>query len=100
MEVVPNYNVQEESTDLLVNLCKEFKADVYLSGRGGRKYQDEEKFKMAKIKLEYSDFIHPAYFQLWGEFIPNLSVIDLLFNHGPKSLEILLGKELYRFRYI
>lgn len=92
LEIVLNHDVSEKGTDLLLNLCKKFKADVYLSGRGGRKYQDEEKFKITKIKLEYSDFIHPTYFQLWGEFVPNLSIIDLLFNYGPKSLEILLGK--------
>jgi hypothetical protein len=80
------------STNLLVDICVKLGADVYLSGFGGTKYQEEESFKRAGIKLQYSDFIHPVYPQLWGEFIPNLSILDLLFNCGEKSLDILLGK--------
>jgi hypothetical protein len=93
LEIISNYNILGERTDLLINICKSFNADTYLSGEGGRSYQDEEKFKMAKINLEYSNFIHPIYSQRWGKFIPNLSIIDLLFNCGPDSLKILLGKQ-------
>ncbi len=51
--------------------------------------QDEEKFKKNGIKLEHTNFIHPKYQQLWEKFIPGLSIIDLIFNHGPESLKIL-----------
>ena len=91
LEISSNYNVPGKSTDLLVNLCKKFNADIYLSGRGGEKYQDEEKFKEANIKLNYTQFVHPTYPQLWEDFTPGLSIIDLILNCGPKSLEILLG---------
>lgn len=92
LEVASNYDVSGKSTDLLINVSKIFNATTYLSGKGGEKYQDEEKFKTAGIKLEYSNFVHPIYPQLWGEFIPNLSIIDLLFNCGSNSLKILLRK--------
>ena len=75
----------------MINICKKFKADIYLSGKGGAKYQEEKKFEINKIKLEYIDFIHPVYVQSWKEFIKGLSIIDLLFNYGPSSLEVLLG---------
>ena len=94
LEFASNYNISGKSTDLLVNLSKKFNADIYLSGRGGRKYQNEKNFKMAKIELKYLDFIYPTYHQLWGKFIPNLSIIDLLFNCGPDSLKILLRKKI------
>ena len=42
--------------------------------------------------LEYHDYVHPTYNQLHGEFIPYLSTIDLLFNHGPASLKKLSQK--------
>ena len=35
------------------------------------------------------DYKHPIYNQLHGDFIPNLSIIDLLFNEGPNSKNIL-----------
>jgi len=91
LEIASNYNVSGKSTELLINISKIFNADVYLSGGGGEKYQDEKAYEESGIKLEYSDFIHPIYPQLWGEFIPNLSIIDLLFDCGPDSLKIILG---------
>ena len=73
----------------LVELCKAVNADTYLSGAGGRNYQDEELFKAAGIELRYSDFVHPCYEQRFGPFVEGLSIVDLLFNCGPAAREIL-----------
>ncbi len=71
------------SNEMLLNICKRFSADVYLSGRGAAKYNNEEMFKQAGVKLIYQEFVSPRYEQINGEFVPNLSVVDLLFNTGP-----------------
>jgi hypothetical protein len=81
-----NLNVSGNSTDLLIGIIKKVDGNIYLSGKGGVKYQDEEKFSQNNIKLVYSDFKHPVYPQLWGEFIEGLSIIDLLFNCGKDSI--------------
>jgi hypothetical protein len=73
----------------LVELCKAVNADTYLSGAGGRSYQDEELFKTEGIELRYSDFVHPCYEQRFGPFVEGLSIVDLLFNCGPAAREIL-----------
>jgi len=86
-------NIEEESTTLLINIVKKLGGEAYLSGYGGSKYQEEDLFKKANITLQYYDFKHPIYSQLWGEFIPKLSIVDLLFNCGPESLSILMGVE-------
>ena len=78
-----------KSTDMLVEICKRSGADTYLSGSGGQHYQEEEKFKQANIGLAYSSFKYPEYEQLWKEFVPNLSIIDTLFNCGPKTKDLL-----------
>ncbi|HOC02761.1 MAG TPA: WbqC family protein [bacterium] len=78
-------NILGKSTDLLINIVKNLNGDIYLSGKGGQQYQDESKFNKENIKLIYSDFKHPVYRQLWGEFIENLSIIDILFNLGKES---------------
>lgn len=83
--------VSGESTDLLIGICKKLNADTYLSGRGGKKYLDEEKFEAAGIKIEYTNFKQPQYEQLYGDFMPNLSTLDLLFNKGADSRRILEG---------
>jgi hypothetical protein len=78
-------------TDRLVKICKQLDADQYFSGFGGMKYQEEELFYKENIQVKVTDFKHPVYDQLWGDFEPNLSIIDLLFNEGPESLNILLA---------
>jgi len=70
-------------------ICKYLGADVYLSGEGARSYNDEEAFEREGIKLDYTAFRHPVYHQLWGDFVASLSIIDLVFNEGEKSLSIL-----------
>ena len=50
---------------------------------------DTEFFKQRGIKIVFQDYQHPQYRQNYGEFIPYLSVIDLLFNCGKESLAIL-----------
>jgi len=80
-----------KGSDRNMNICRHLGGDTYLSGLGARKYNDEVAFKETGIDLVYSDFEHPVYPQLWGEFVPNLSIIDFLFSCGEKSLEILLG---------
>jgi len=64
--------------------------NTYLSGQGAKKYNDENLFSENNIAIEYLEFIHPVYPQQWDDFIPNLSIIDLLFNVGDKAKEYLI----------
>lgn len=75
-------------TQKIVDICKELDIDVYLSGISGKDYLNPQIFKDNKIKLEYQNFVQKEYKQLWGSFIPNLSIIDLLFNLGDEAREI------------
>lgn len=77
--------------ELILDMCRRVGADTYLHGKHGKDYVDEEKFKVAGIKSLHQEFEHPFYHQRFYPFIPNLSVVDLLFNHGEESLDILLG---------
>lgn len=73
----------------IINICGHFGADVCLSGTGARDYNDEEEFRRNNLRLVYQEFENPQYPQLWGEFIPNLSAVDLIFNCGPASADFL-----------
>jgi hypothetical protein len=79
------------STDRIIELCKKTAATDFYSGVGGKEYMDEERFKAAGIRLHYQDFRHPWYPQHFGEFTPNLSILDLLMNTGPESKNFLCG---------
>jgi len=83
-----------DRVERLVNICKMFKADTFYEGAAGRNYLDEKHFAGHGIRLEFQDYKHPIYNQLYGDFVPYLSVIDLLFNHGEESLAILTNRNL------
>ena len=54
----------------------------------------------SKVKVVFQDYCHPKYSQLFGEFESHLSIIDLLFNCGPNSKEVLMSGNLTRDRII
>ena len=87
-------NVKGNSTERLVNISKKIGAETYVSGIGGKEYMNEKMFETNNIKIEYQNFQCPKYKQVFNsEFIPNLSIIDLLFNIGPESLSKLKENE-------
>lgn len=81
-----------KKNELLVDLLQKVSATHYLSGVGARDYFDPAPFREAGIEVAWQNFTHPIYPQLYGEFAPYLSGMDLLFNCGvEKSREILKG---------
>jgi len=77
--------------DRLIGICQCLGADHFYEGAAGRDYIDDSVFAAAGITLEYQDYRHPSYAQQHGEFVPFLSVVDLLFNCEPQSLEVLVS---------
>jgi hypothetical protein len=75
----------------LVEIVRLLGGDTYLSGSGGREYIDEDVFREGQLRLVYQDFRAPVYPQLFGAFEPNLSIIDLIFNVGHKTIDYLRG---------
>jgi hypothetical protein len=73
----------------LVNLCKYFGASRYISGNAARDYLDVTRFAAAGIDVVWHDYAHPTYAQQHGEFVPYLSVLDLVLNAGARSLSVL-----------
>jgi len=75
-------------TDALIDMLKAVGARVYLSGPSGKGYLEYEKFPQSGIELKFFRFEHPVYEQRYPGFVPNLAAIDLLFNVGPGSREL------------
>ena len=84
-----DWELSDDPTGRLVDICRNAGADTYLSGSGGQDYLDLAQFEKAGIRVIFQDYHHPEYPQPFGAFEPNMSAIDLLFNCGPASLEIL-----------
>lgn len=75
-------SIESTRQQRVIDICKYVDADEYLSGTGARAYQDENEFLSQGIKLTYNRYKPIVYTQLWGSFIPCLSVLDYIFNMG------------------
>lgn len=78
--------VEGKGSEILVQVCERLGAKVYLSSSAGRKHLDVAKFNDRGISVQYYSYYPSVYPQLWGDFVPNLSVLDLLFNCGIDGL--------------
>ena len=75
----------------LVDIIQALGGSHFYEGAAGRNYIDVEFFDQSGISVTFQDYNHPLYPQLHGGFISHLSIIDLLFNCGPNSYDILSG---------
>lgn len=66
----------------VIEIVKKVGGDIYFSGNGGKNYQNESHFLREGINLVYPDFHAFPYSQLWGDFLPNMSVLDFCMNEG------------------
>lgn len=75
-----------DANDWLIDACRHFDADEYsYGGTAAGAYMDFSKFESAGISLVQQDWKLQPYPQLHGDFIPNLSIIDLLMNVPPEE---------------
>lgn len=80
-------NLDSTKTQRIIDICNYVGADSYISGVGGSWYQDEELIKDNGINLIYTDYEPFEYPQLYGDFIPNMSVFDFAANCGPTLVD-------------
>ena len=86
-------SVIQTKTERLIEICSKLNATCYVAGLGAKNYLDEKLFLNSGIKLLYENFSYQTYNQLYGNFIDNLSVVDLLMNEGPRSQQIIRESE-------
>ena len=86
------YRLVEGKTERLIDLCKQAGANEYLSGPLARGYIDEELFRSEQVRLRYMDYSgYSEYEQLYPPFEPGVSIIDLIFNEGPRARKYLMS---------
>ena len=83
--------VEAKGADLPVEICRKMGSLHFAAQYPARRYLDPDLFSEADIRLEFFRVPSPVYPQLWGDFIPDLSTFDLIFNCGPRAREILIG---------
>ena len=79
---------QTKNIEYLRDICTEKKSSMYISTEGSKRYLgDLNKLPNSNIKIKYYKFKDIQYLQNYNNFIPRLSIIDLLFHLGPGSID-------------
>jgi hypothetical protein len=83
------HDITGQKSDLIINMCKSVNAKSFIFGVLGRDYVETDKFDKNDIQIAFQNFQHPKYDQMHGDFVSHMSFIDLLFNYGKDSIDIL-----------
>lgn len=87
--LLSDLDIDTKEPQLSMEICRKLGATCFVAQRSAAKYLDQEKFRRAGVEISFFNFRAPVYPQLWGPFISDLSVLDLLFNCGPKAHSII-----------
>lgn len=79
-------DLEGSSNEKLINMCKKLNADAFIVKPGTEHYHPRANFHDNGIKFECFSWEPKPYKQLYGEFIPGLSILDFAMNCGPNSL--------------
>jgi len=78
------------ATELIADICAKTGCDTYLHGKHARDYVDFELLESRGVKNLLQDYDAAEYPQTVPGFVPNLSILDAMFNNGPSTLEVVL----------
>jgi hypothetical protein len=82
--------VSGKGAPLIIDICKSLGASQFSVQSSALAYYDRVQFASEGIELvsfKKPEYIYP---QMWGDFIANLSVLDMMFTCGPKARDIIL----------
>jgi len=86
--------INTTSTQALIDINRHVNADTYISGAEGINYLDMDLWNSSGLKIIFQKYSHPVYWQFNSpEFQPYMNILDLIFNCGNESLDILLGNK-------
>ena len=77
------YLLIEGRSERLADLCFQAGGKEYVSGPAARCYLEAEPFDARGVRFSFFEYgRYPMYPQLWGAFVHEVSILDLLFNCG------------------
>ena len=82
-----------KAQDRVLNICEILGADTYINAIGGKELYDSESFAQRNLSLKFlrmdDDIVYP---QGKGEFIPSLSILDVMMYNSVEEIRQLLTR--------
>ena len=86
-----DYNKTLRGQDRIIDLCEVLGATHYINLSGGRKLYDREGFNGKDIRLSFIESKPLGYQQFMAEYVPKLSIIDVMMFNSKDQCKRLLG---------
>lgn len=86
-----NKNKELRSEARVIDICKALNGDVYINPIGGRELYSKENFQKEGMCLKFIKMNDIIYKQGKGDFVPNLSIIDVLMWNSKDDVKTLLN---------
>lgn len=77
------------ASELVASICEALEGDQYLTGTGALAYLQAEDFKRIGCEVLVQRWQPFSYQQPHGDFVPDLSTLDLLLNNPDKASELI-----------
>jgi len=79
-----------KAKDKIIHINKLLNSDTYINAIGGQELYDRKEFKSEGIELKFLKMGDIKYQQFKNDFVPNLSIIDILMFNSPKQIKEML----------
>jgi hypothetical protein len=93
-------NLTTTSSQHLLDIVRIFNGQYYVTGLGALNYLDYEIFEKEKVRVNYMVYNKNPYFQLYGEFTPYVSILDLIANEGIGGVDVINSESMYWKEFI
>jgi len=87
-----NKNNELKSQERVLNICKLLNADKYINAIGGTELYMKEEFSSNNIELSFLQTKIEPYIQFKNEFVPYLSILDIMMFNSKEDIKLLLDK--------
>ncbi len=92
IESSSNYNnIDLKGSNRVIDICKIEKASNYINLIGGISLYQKSEFSSNGIELNFIQSNEVIYKQFENNFVPNLSIIDVLMFNSPNNIKIMLN---------
>lgn len=81
-----------ERAERLKTICKDLGTNTYINAIGGQQLYSKEEFEKVNIDLKFIKTKPIQYKQFENDFVPWLSIIDVLMFNSPEEIQSMLNK--------
>ena len=81
-----------KAQDKVIHICKLLSGTDYINAIGGQELYSKSDFEQNKLKLNFIKTKDINYLQFKNEFVPSLSIIDVMMFNSPEKINEMLDK--------